>query len=104
MSDANIDCLVGLDGAVEDASVMEPQIAVDLHSMDDIVAQIWSLEVRAAARESEAIDSTDSTDKYRLTLESCELREEVRKLKSWHIELVAGQWSNRIDTKEFIQP
>lgn len=72
-------------------------------SIDDIVAQIWSLEAGAAARESAAIDSTDSADKYRLSLESRELREEVRRLKSRHTELVAGESPYRIDTQEFIQ-
>ena len=81
--------------------------ARDVHdppsSIDDIVAQIWSLEAGAAARESAAIDSTDSADKYRLSLESRELREEVRRLKSRHTELVAGESPYRIDPQEFIQ-
>jgi len=73
-------------------------------SIDEIVAQIWSLEAGAAARESAAIDSTDSADKYRLSLESRELREEVRQLKRRHTELMAGESGYRIDTQEFIQP
>ena len=80
---------------------MEPLITMDPQSIDAIVAQIWSLEAGAAARQSQALDSTNSADKYRLSLESCELREEVRRLQRRHTELVAGESADRIDTHEF---
>jgi hypothetical protein len=55
------------------------------HEIIDIAAQIWSLEVRAAARDNEAIDSTDGTEKYILGLESRDLRKQARDLKSQRI-------------------
>ena len=55
----------------------------NLHALSDLARQIASLEVRAASRDKEAIDSSNGVDKYMLSLESRELRkEEARELKS----------------------
>lgn len=51
-------------------------------SINDIAAQIGSLEMRAASRDSEAINSIDGKEKYMLRLESRELRKQARNLKS----------------------
>jgi hypothetical protein len=91
-------------------AVMESQIVVDHTQLDedgflaatvggapyainDIVAQITSLEVRAASRDNEAIRSTDGAEKYMLSLESRELRKQARNLKSRRAESVAGELS-----------
>jgi hypothetical protein len=79
--------------------VMETQIVVDhteldaegfflankgngLHAMDNVAAQIGSLEARASSRDTEAIDSLDGIEKYMLSLESRELRKQAQDLKS----------------------
>jgi hypothetical protein len=56
----------------------------DSFAVNDLSAQIWSLEARAAARDVEALslnDATQGKDKYMLSLESRELRGQARKLK-----------------------
>jgi hypothetical protein len=54
----------------------------DSYAINDIVAQISSLEVRAASRDNEAIGTTDDAEKYMLSLESRELRKQARNLRS----------------------
>jgi hypothetical protein len=66
-----------------------------LHALSDLARQIASLEVRAASRDREAIDSSNGEDKYMLRLESRELRKEARKLKSPRAELVADESATR---------
>jgi hypothetical protein len=81
--------------------VMETQIVVDhteldaegfflankgngSHAIDNVAAQIGSLEARACSRDTEAIDSIDGIEKYMLSLESRELRKQAQDLKSRH--------------------
>jgi hypothetical protein len=56
--------------------------SVDSYSMNDTAAEIWSLGIRAASRDSEANDSADDIEKYMLSLESRELRKQAQSLKS----------------------
>jgi hypothetical protein len=65
-------------------------VGPDSSPLDHLVAQIWSLEARAASRDNEAIDSA-------------ELRQQAHHLKSRHTKLVANDMACRIDTKEFMQ-
>jgi len=74
----------------------------DSHEINDIAAQIWSLEVRAASRDNEALQSTDGIEKYMLSLESRELRKQARTLKSRRAEMT-GELSSRKETKDFVQ-
>jgi hypothetical protein len=64
--------------------------------INDLTAQIRSLEVRAASRDNEAIDSTDGIEKYMLSLESRELRKQARDLKSRRTEQAAGESGYKI--------
>jgi hypothetical protein len=73
-----------------------------LHALSDLAREIASLEVRAASRDREAIDSTDGVEKYMLSLESRELRKQARILKSQQTELVADEFAIRGDTTESI--
>jgi hypothetical protein len=74
-----------------------------LHVLSDLARQIASLEVRAASRDREAIDSSNGEDKYMLRLESRELRKEARKLKSPRAELVADEFANCNEWAESMQ-
>jgi hypothetical protein len=56
--------------------------SIDSYSMNDTAAEIWSLGIRAASRDSEANDSADDIEKYMLSLESRELRKQAQSLKS----------------------
>ena len=54
------------------------------NAINDIAAQIRSVELRAASRDSEALklnETTEGKHKYMLSLESRELRGQARKLK-----------------------
>src|ERR1700722_4580949 len=56
-------------------------VGADFHLAEDIAAQIRSVELRAASRDSEALtmnDASEGRDKYMLTLESRELRGQAR--------------------------
>jgi hypothetical protein len=57
-------------------------IGNDSHAIGDIAAQICSLEVRAASRDSEALTSKNGMEQYMLSLESRELRKQAGILKS----------------------
>jgi hypothetical protein len=78
-------------------------VGSDSPEIDRITAQIGSLEIRAASRDDEAIDSTDGEQKYMLSLESRELRKQARILKSRRAELMAGELSYPSDTMEFMR-
>jgi hypothetical protein len=68
----------------------------------DIAAQIRSLELRAASRDTEALASADGIEQYMLGLESRELRKQARNLKSRRAEFIDGESSDRSDTKDFV--
>ena len=72
------------------------------HDIGDIAAQIWSLEVRGASRDNEAVGSSDGIEKYMLGLESRELRNRARHLKSRRLELSAGESCCQIGARDFI--
>jgi hypothetical protein len=66
----------------------------DSYAVNDITAQIRSVERRAVSRDSEAMklnDGTDGRDKYMLSLESRELRGQALKLKQQRAELLADE-------------
>jgi hypothetical protein len=77
------------------------RVGYDSYAVNDLSAQIWSLEVRAASRDIEALklnDSTEGKDKYMLSLESRELRSQARRLKCRRIELLAYERGNTSET------
>jgi hypothetical protein len=74
--------------------------------VNDLTAQIASLELRATSRDSQAQsmnDDTEGRDKYMLSLESRELRREVRTLKSQRCELIADEADDSNGTQAFTQ-
>jgi hypothetical protein len=75
----------------------------DSNTTYDIAAQICSLELRAASRDTEALASADGIEQYMLGLESRELRKQARNLKSRRAESIAGKSSYCTDTKDFVQ-
>ena len=72
------------------------------HEVNEIAAQIWSLEVRAASRDKEATSSTDEIETYMLRLESRELRKQARVLKSRRSGIVAGELAFGTNATNFI--
>jgi hypothetical protein len=104
-------------------AVMESQIVVDhtevdgngfliggvcneSYPMDELWAQIRSLERRANSRDSEALKLNESTEgerKYMLSLEGRELRNQAQRLKKQRADLMAGALDNRIDAQVFAQ-
>jgi hypothetical protein len=98
-------------------AIMESQIVVDdteldfagnyvasneegSYVVDALSGQIWSLEVRAASRDVEAMamdETTKGQDKYMLSLESRELRSQARKLKIEQIRVVAYEDASRME-------
>jgi hypothetical protein len=104
-------------------AVMESQIVVDhteldgngfliggvrneSHQMDELWAQIRSLERRANSRDSEAlnlIESTEEDRRYMLSLESRELRKQAQMLRKQRADLMAGELGNRSDLPVFVQ-
>ena len=73
------------------------------HEIDNIAAQIASLETRAASRDNEASASADGIEQYMLSLESRELRNQARLLKTMRTELVAVELESKIDPQDSIQ-
>ena len=91
--------------------IMESQMVVDRSELDDdgflmaaagngslavneLTAQIRSVELRAGSRDREALalnDSTEGRDKYMLSLESRELRKQGRKLTSQRTETMNNE-------------
>jgi hypothetical protein len=61
--------------------------ADDSSATSDFAAQIWSLELRAASCDNEAIQSSDGVEKYMLSLESSELRTQAGILKNRRAEI-----------------
>jgi hypothetical protein len=104
-------------------AVMESQIVVDDTELDgngyliarvgydsnptnDLSAQIWSLEVRAASRDIEALklnDTTEGKEKYMLQLESRELRRQARILKSRRSEQLADEHGSLSEIGDCVQ-
>jgi hypothetical protein len=106
----------------EGEPIMESQIVVDDSELDghgyfiarvgrgscavnDLSAQIWSLEVRAASRDLEASrlnDGTEGKDKYMLSLESRELRDQARMSRRRRSELLADERGNPSETGDSV--
>jgi hypothetical protein len=104
-------------------AVMESQIVVDQtevdgngfliggvdnesHPMDELWAQIRSLERRANSRDSEALTLNESDEGariYLLRLESRELRKQAQTLRKHCADSMAGDLGNRIDSQVFVQ-
>jgi hypothetical protein len=91
------------DSELDEEGFLVTAVGNDSNEIDDISAQIWSLEVRAASRDNEAIDTTEGAEKYMLSLESRELRRQAQSLRIRRTEFVAGELNHRIDMKEFTQ-
>jgi hypothetical protein len=103
-------------------AVMESQIVVDhtevdgngfliggigneSHPMDELWAQIRSLERRANSRDSEALTLSESDEGariYLLHLESRELRNQAQRLKKQRADAMAGELGNRTDAQDFV--
>jgi hypothetical protein len=103
-------------------AVMESQIVVDhtevdgngfliggigseSHPMDELWAQIRSLERRANSRDSEALALNDSGEAdriYSLRLESRELRKQAQRLKQQRADSLAGELGNQSDAQDFV--
>jgi hypothetical protein len=103
-------------------AVMESQIVVDhtemdgngfliggigneLHPMDEISAEIRSLERRANSRESEARTLSESDEGariYSLRLESRELRNQARRLKKQRADSMTSELGNRNDAQDLL--
>jgi hypothetical protein len=103
-------------------AVMESQIVVDhtevdgngfliggngseSHPMDALWAEIRSLERRANSRDHEALASNKSGEGeriYLLRLESRELRNQAQKLKKERVDIMAGNFDNRMDSQVFV--
>ena len=104
-------------------AVMESQIVVDhtevdgngfliggidneSHPMDELWAQIRSLERRANSRDSEALTLNESGEGariYLLRLESRELRIQAQTLRRPRTDSMAGELGNRFDSQVFVQ-
>jgi hypothetical protein len=102
-------------------AVMESQIVVDhtevdgngfligvagneSHPMDELWAQIRSLERRASSRDSEALTLSANDEGariYSLRLESRELRNQAQRLKKQRADSMAGELGNRNDAQDF---
>jgi hypothetical protein len=100
-------------------AVMESQIVVDetevddngfligggaseVHPMDELWAQIRSLERRANSRDSEALTLNENTERdriYTLLLENRELRNQAQKLKRQRADLMSSELGKRIDAQ-----
>src|ERR1700722_18896276 len=103
-------------------AVMESQIVVDhtevdgngfliggvgdgSHPMDELWAEIRSLERRANSRNSEALTLDEAGEGqriYMLRLESRELRNQAQSLKRQRADWMAGEFVNRSDTRDFL--
>jgi hypothetical protein len=82
------------------------RVGNDSSAINELSAQIRSAELRAASRDLEALkmnDNTEGKDKYMLSLESRELRKQARKLSDRLTELMSGELSHRVGTRDVVQ-
>jgi hypothetical protein len=76
------------------------------HPMDELWAQIRSLERRANSRDCEALTLNESGEGariYLLHVESRELRKQAQTLRKHRVESIAGELGNRIDSQVFVE-
>jgi hypothetical protein len=81
-------------------------IGDESHPMDELWAQIRSLERRANSREGEALkldESTEGDHKYFLKLESRELRKQAQILRRQRADAMANEPGKQIDAQVFVQ-
>jgi hypothetical protein len=74
--------------------------------MDELWAQIRSLERRANSRDSEALklnESTEADRKYMLCLESRELHKQAQRLRKQRADSMVIELGNPIDSQVFVQ-
>jgi hypothetical protein len=104
-------------------AVMESQIVVDhtevdgngflidgidneSHPMDELWAEIRSLERRANSRDSEALTLNESGEGariYLLRVESRELRNQAQRLRKQRVDSMSGERANWIDSQVLVQ-
>jgi hypothetical protein len=81
-------------------------VSNDAHPMDELWAQIRSLERRANSRDNEALTLNESTQgpcKYMLSLESRELRKQAQKLRQRRVDSMASKLGNQFEPQFFVQ-
>jgi hypothetical protein len=104
--EAIMESQIGVDDTELDASgYFIARVGNDSYAVNDLSAQIWSLEVRAASRDIEASKLNDSTEgkyKYMLSLESRELHGQAPELKSRRSELLAYEPGNASETGDSV--
>ena len=74
------------------------------HPMDELWAQIRSLERRANSRDAEALELSESTEgdrRYMLHVECRELRKQAQRLRQQRADSMAGEFGNRSDAQVF---
>lgn len=82
-------------------------VGSESHPMDELLAQIRSLERRAHSRDSEALllnESAEGARIYLLRLESRELRKQAQKLKNPPADFMASELARRCDNQRLRLP
>jgi hypothetical protein len=90
---------------VDDNGFLIGGIGNESHPMDELWAQIRSLERRAKSRDSEALTLNESGEGqhiHLLHLESRELRNQAQMLKKQRADSMAGELGNRRDARDFL--
>jgi hypothetical protein len=115
---ATIETIKGKGEAVMESQIVADHTEVDgngfliggtggeSHPMDELWAEIRSLERRANSRDREALTLNESGEGdriYLLRLESRELRNQAERLRKHRTDLMAGEIGNRIDARFFVQ-
>jgi hypothetical protein len=113
---ATLDAIKGKGEAVMESQIVVDHTEVDgngfliggigneSHPMDELWAQIRSLERRANSRDSEALTLSESDEGariYLLHLESRELRNQAKRLKKQRADAMAGELGNS-DAQDFV--
>jgi hypothetical protein len=81
-------------------------VSDDSHPMDELWAQIRSLELRANSRDSEALELDENTEgkrTYMLRLESRELRAQAQRLKKQRVGSMVDMPCNLSGAQHFVQ-
>jgi hypothetical protein len=90
---------------VDDNGFLIGGIGNESHPMDELWAQIRSLERRAKSRDSEALTLNESGQDqhiHLLHLQSRELRNQAQMLKKQRADAMAGELGNRRDARDFL--
>jgi hypothetical protein len=81
-------------------------VSDDSHPMDELWAQIRSLELRANSRDSEALELDENSEgkrKYMLHLESRELRDQAQRLKNQRAGSMVDTLCNPSSAQHFVR-